>query len=47
MGYRLINERSALYVTAPALPREGLSPGVDTTAVGLGFYYAFGANLLE
>jgi hypothetical protein len=47
MGYRLINERSALYVTTPALQREGLSPGVDTTGMGLGFYYAFGADLLQ
>jgi predicted porin len=45
-GYRLINERSGLYVTSPALPREGLSPGLDTTGIGLGFNYAFGAELL-
>ena len=47
MGYRLINDRSGLYVTAPALPREGLSPGLDTTGVGVGLYYAFGADLLQ
>jgi hypothetical protein len=47
MGYRLMNERSGLYVTAPALAREGLSPGYDQTGVGIGFYYAFGAELLK
>ncbi len=47
MGYRLVNERSALYVTTPHLPREGLSPGLDTTGVGVGFYYAFGTDLLD
>jgi predicted porin len=47
MGYRLVNEPSGLYVTAPALPREGISPGLDTTGVGLGFYYAFGADVLQ
>lgn len=47
MGYRLSNERSALYPTTPSLPREGLAPGYDQTGVGIGFYYAFGANLLE
>jgi predicted porin len=46
MGYRLINDRSGLYVTSPPLPREGLSPGLDTLGVGLGFNYAFGAELL-
>jgi predicted porin len=47
MGYRLSNERSALYVTTPALPREGLSPGYDQTGVGVGFYYSFGADVLN
>ena len=46
-AYRLINERSALYVTTPKLSREGLSPGLDTTGVGVGFYYTFGADLLQ
>jgi predicted porin len=47
MGYRLINDRSGLYVTSPALPREGISPGLDTTGVGVGFNWAFSADLLE
>jgi predicted porin len=47
MGYRLSNERSATYVTTPSLHREGLSPGYDQTGVGIGFYYAFGAQLLD
>ncbi len=46
MGYRLINDRSGLYVTSPPLPREGLSPGLDTLGIGIGFNYAFGAELL-
>lgn len=47
MAYRLKNERSGLYVTTPSLLREGLSPGFDQLGAGLGFRYAFGANLLE
>ena len=47
MGYRLTNERSGLYVTTPALPREGISPGLNTTGVGLGFNWAFSADLLQ
>jgi predicted porin len=47
MAYRLANERSALYVTTPALAREGLAPGYDQFGVGIGFYYAFSAELLH
>jgi hypothetical protein len=46
-AYRLRNERSGLYVTTPSLLREGLSPGYDQLAAGLGFRYAFGADLLQ
>jgi hypothetical protein len=46
MGYRLINDRSGLYVTSPPLLREGISPGLDTLGLGIGFNYAFGAELL-
>lgn len=46
MGYRLINDRSGLYVTSPPLLREGISPGLDTTGVGVGFNWAFSAQLL-
>jgi hypothetical protein len=46
-AYRLRNERSGLYVTTPSLLREGLSPGYDQFGAGLGFRYAFGADLLQ
>jgi len=47
IGYRLANNRAANYVTSPALPRTALAPGADTTGVGVGFYYAFDADLLN
>ena len=46
-AYRLRNERSGLYVTTPSLLREGLSPGFDQFGAGVGFRYAFGAELLK
>jgi predicted porin len=46
-GYRLKNETSGLYVTTPSLLREGLSPGFDQYGAGLGFRFAFGADLLK
>ncbi len=46
MGYRLVNQRSGLYVTSPPLPFESMSPGIDSTSVGVGFHYAFDAELL-
>lgn len=46
-AYRLQNERSGLYVTTPSLLREGLSPGLDQLGAGVGFRYAFGADLLK
>ena len=46
-AYRLVNERSGTYVTTPTPTlREGISPGIDWTGVGIGFHYAFGADLL-
>jgi predicted porin len=46
MAYRLVNQRSGLYVTSPPLPFESMSPGIDSTSIGLGFHYAFDAELL-
>jgi predicted porin len=47
MVYRLINERSAVYVTSPALAREGLSPGLDQFGAALGFSWAFSGELIH
>jgi len=47
MVYSLVNDRSALYVTSPALAREGISPGLDQFGAGIGFNWAFSAELLH
>jgi hypothetical protein len=47
MVYRLVNDRSAVYVTSPALAREGLSPGLDQFGAGLGFSWAFSGELIH